>query len=136
MANHLYHQTAYISVYKRYQLLHEYASCFGRNDTNIIQLLGNEKLILHKPIALSTCGLMAAFQLHLKVPLSQSVRYYNIIQSISAPMLALCANSAYFNGQDIWSETRIGLFELMVNMIQPSSQVDLFGDAYLGSRAK
>jgi len=49
------------------------------------------------------------------VPQQQAVRYYNAAMIVSAPLVAISANSPYLFGKDIWAETRIPLFEQSVN---------------------
>lgn len=55
-----------------------------------------------------------SFQIHLKVAPTQAAHYYNLAQMLSAPMVAVSANSPYLFGRDLWSETRIPLFEQSV----------------------
>ena len=55
-----------------------------------------------------------SFQIHLQVAQSRAVRYYNAMQILSAPMVALTANSPLLFGKRLWQETRIPLFEQAV----------------------
>lgn len=55
-----------------------------------------------------------SFQIHLQVDQSRAVRYYNAMQILSAPMVALSANSPLLFGKRLWQETRIPLFEQAV----------------------
>ena len=55
-----------------------------------------------------------SFQIHLKVALAEAVRSYNAAILVSAPLVAVSANSPYLFGQDLWDETRIPLFEQSV----------------------
>jgi hypothetical protein len=55
-----------------------------------------------------------SFQIHLQVGLQRSVRYYNAVQILSAPMVALSVNSPLLFGKRLWQETRIPLFEQAV----------------------
>ena len=57
-----------------------------------------------------------SLQIHLQVPQQQAVRYYHAAIIISAPMVAISANSPFLFGKDLWSETRIPLFEQSVNV--------------------
>jgi hypothetical protein len=57
-----------------------------------------------------------SFQVHLKVPLEESVRLFNASIIASAPMVAASANSPYLFGRDLWDETRIPLFEQAVEV--------------------
>ena len=56
-----------------------------------------------------------AFQIHLMVAPAEAARLYNASKILSAPMVALAANSPYLFGRDLWDETRIPLFEQAVD---------------------
>ncbi|MCW9058453.1 MAG: glutamate--cysteine ligase [Gammaproteobacteria bacterium] len=55
-----------------------------------------------------------SFQIHLKVGLAEAVRSYNAAILVSAPLVAVSANSPFLFGRDLWDETRIPLFEQSV----------------------
>lgn len=55
-----------------------------------------------------------SFQIHLQVPQSRALRYYNALQVLSAPMVAMSANSPLLFGKKLWQETRIPVFEQAV----------------------
>jgi len=57
-----------------------------------------------------------SFQIHIQVPQTEALRYYNASLAISAPMLALSTNSPFLFGQSVWEETRIPLFEQSVEL--------------------
>ena len=83
-----------------------------------------------------------SFQIHLQIPPAAALRYFNAATILSAPMVALSANSPYLFGRDLWCETRIPLFEQImtidnsvrstpnVSADQPASRVSL-GQGYL-----
>jgi gamma-glutamyl:cysteine ligase YbdK (ATP-grasp superfamily) len=50
-------------------------------------------------------------QLHIQVGPDEFAPYWNASQAIAGVQLALCANSPYLLGQELWAETRIPLFE-------------------------
>ena len=52
-----------------------------------------------------------SFQIHLQVPEPASAAAYNAAQAVSAPLLALSANSPFFFGRRLWMETRVPVFE-------------------------
>jgi len=52
-----------------------------------------------------------SLQIHIQVCLSESVRMYNAAQIISAPMIAIAANSPFLFGKNLWCDTRIPIFE-------------------------
>lgn len=57
-----------------------------------------------------------SFQIHLKVPEGKGADYYNASKIVSAPLVAVSANSPYLFGKDLWAETRIPLFEQAVSV--------------------
>lgn len=57
-----------------------------------------------------------SLQIHLQVPSETAGRQYNIAQILSAPMVALTANSPFLFGKELWHETRIPLFEQAVKL--------------------
>jgi CBS domain-containing protein/gamma-glutamylcysteine synthetase len=52
-----------------------------------------------------------SFQVHLQVGPAEFARFYNLAQAISAPLLAVAANSPLLVGQRLWHETRVALFQ-------------------------
>ncbi|MFS8836518.1 glutamate-cysteine ligase family protein [Synechococcus sp. WC101] len=52
-----------------------------------------------------------SFQIHLQVSPHRAARYFNASLLVSAPLVALAANSPYLFGHDLWAETRIPVFE-------------------------
>ena len=57
-----------------------------------------------------------SLQIHLQVSSATAARQYNIAQILSAPMVAITANSPFLFGRELWNETRIPLFEQAVNL--------------------
>lgn len=52
-----------------------------------------------------------SFQTHIQLPIAIAHHYYNASIIASAAMVALCANSPFLFGKELWHETRIPLFE-------------------------
>ena len=52
-----------------------------------------------------------SFQLHLQVPAGGIAAHLNASLALSAPLLAISANSPFLFGRPLWHETRIALFE-------------------------
>lgn len=76
-----------------------------------------------------------SFQLHLQVGASQIARHLNASMVLSAPLVALAANSPFLFGHKLWHETRIPLFEQAVDCgdgAHPALRRVTFGRAYLG----
>lgn len=80
-----------------------------------LDIQGSETLSSsHQDVMLES--LSTSFQLHLKMPFSRSVRYYNAAIILSAPIVAVSANSPFLFGKDLWCETRIPVFEQSVSV--------------------
>lgn len=77
-----------------------------------------------------------SFQVHLQVPAGQIARYLNASMLLSAPLVALSANSPFLFGRALWHETRIPLFEQSVDCGDASDVSDRrvsFGHSYVGA---
>jgi hypothetical protein len=59
-------------------------------------------------------------QLHLLVSPEEFAPSWNAAQAIAGMQVALGANSSYFLGRRLWSETRIGLFEQTIDTRTPA----------------
>jgi len=63
----------------------------------------------HDNVMFEAC--CSSFQVHLQVGPEEFARLYNLAQAISAPLLAVAANSPLLIGHRLWSETRVALFQ-------------------------
>ncbi|HLO20526.1 MAG TPA: hypothetical protein VK192_08530 [Sphingomicrobium sp.] len=72
-----------------------------------------------------------SFQLHLQVPPDVISRNYNASVLLSAPLVAIAANSPFLFGQPLWKETRIAIFEQSLQQTHGPQRVTL-GNAYVG----
>ena len=72
-----------------------------------------------------------SFQLHLQVPSAIVSRTYNASIMLSAPLVAIAANSPFLFGQALWRETRIPIFEQSLQQSHGPERVTL-GTAYVG----
>jgi hypothetical protein len=63
----------------------------------------------HSDVMLESAA--TSFQLHIQTPLPMARAVYNASVIVSAPLVAVCGNSPYLFGMDLWDETRIPLFE-------------------------
>ena len=105
--------TRNMSDQKRYRALND--QVLRQRDGRPLELniVGHERLhILHADVMLESAA--TSFQVHLKVAPARAVEFYNLAQILSAPMVAVSANSPFLFGRDLWSETRIPLFEQAV----------------------
>lgn len=69
----------------------------------------DELQLTHDNVMLEAC--CTSFQIHLQVGADEFAPLYNWAQAITAPLLALSANSPLFFGHRLWNETRIALFQ-------------------------
>ncbi len=106
---------ANMSNVKRFRALNEQVLRLRNGRPLEIDIQGSESLQMsHGDVMFESAA--TSFQLHFQVEISQSARYYNAAHILSAPMVAISANSPYLFGRDLWDETRIPLFEQAVAM--------------------
>jgi gamma-glutamyl:cysteine ligase YbdK (ATP-grasp superfamily) len=78
-----------------------------------------------------------SFQTHLQVAPSEAAAFFNAALLVSAPMVAVAANSPLLFGKVLWQETRIPLFEQGVALANrahcddPGYQRVTFGSGYV-----
>jgi hypothetical protein len=75
-----------------------------------------------------------SFQVHLQVPAREAARYLNASMVLSAPLVALAANSPFLFQRTLWHETRIPLFEQAVDCGDaghPEHRRVTFGSGYV-----
>lgn len=90
---------------------------------------GNRFLACFKDVMLEAAA--TSFQLHLQVPAAAVSRTYNASIVLSAPLVAIAANSPFLFGQALWQETRIPIFEQSLQQSHGPERVTL-GTAYVG----
>ncbi len=79
-----------------------------------IRLKGIDELRLkHDSPLLEACN--TSFQVHLQVSPKNFVKMYNITQAISAPVMAIAANSPLVFGKRLWHESRIAMFQQAID---------------------
>ena len=95
----------------------------------------DEFSLLHDSVLFEACN--TSFQLHYQVEAPQFVSAYNWAMAISGPILALCTNSPLLLGRELWSETRIALFQQSIDTRSSSYSLKnqqprvTFGNAWL-----
>lgn len=106
---------ANISPRNRYYALNEQVLKARGGRPLRIRIDGRESLALeHNDVMLEAAT--TSFQVHLQVPAPQLSRYHNASAVLSAPLVAIAANSPFLFGRDLWDETRIALFEQSVDV--------------------
>lgn len=75
-----------------------------------LKIVGIDELhIKHDSPLLEACN--TSFQVHLQVAPADFVKMYNIAQTLTAPVMAIAANSPIVFGKRLWHESRIALFQ-------------------------
>ena len=98
----------WMSESTRYQALND--SIFtARGEDILIDIAGPERLSLQSA-SIAPESACTSMQLHLQVSPADFAKNWNAAQVLAGPQLALGANSPYFFGHQLWSETRIELF--------------------------
>jgi len=102
-----------ISQLDRYKALNEQV-LRQRNGLEIeLNINGEDHLqVSHKDVMLEAAT--TSLQVHIQVPQDVAARYYNASVLLSAPMVAISANSPCLFGRRLWQETRIPVFEQAV----------------------
>jgi hypothetical protein len=98
----------WMSESSRYAALND--SIFNARGEDIqIDIGGPEPLSLNSA-SIAPESACTSMQLHLQVSPDDFASNWNAAQAVAGPQLALGANSPYFFGHQLWSETRIELF--------------------------
>jgi len=102
-----------ISLLDRYKALNEQV-LRQRNGVEIeLNINGKDHLqVHHKDVMLEAAA--TSLQVHIQIPQDVATRYYNASVILSAPMVAISANSPCLFGKRLWQETRIPVFEQAV----------------------
>jgi CBS domain-containing protein len=87
-----------------------------------LNIQGVDQLIAkHDSIVFEACN--TSFQAHLQIEQDEAVAQYNWAQAISAPVLAVSANSPLLLGKELWAETRIALFQQCIDIRSGSTLI-------------
>ncbi len=93
----------------RYRALNDTLRAMRGSDFNL-QIKGIDQLEMHHDnLMLEACN--TSFQVHFQVAPEEFAQLYNLAQLVSAPLLAMAANSPLLLGKRLWQETRIAVFE-------------------------
>ena len=104
---------ANMSRLKRYRALNEQVLRLRGGRPIALGIEGHESLHTeHHDVMLESAA--TSLQIHMQVSQGVAHRYYNAAKIAAAPMVAVCANSPFLFGRDLWAETRVPLFEQSV----------------------
>ncbi|NOQ35204.1 MAG: glutamate--cysteine ligase [Methylococcaceae bacterium] len=100
---------ANISNMNRYHALNQQILAARGKPINL-DITGNQHLkFTHDDVMLESAA--TSFQIHIQLPLDRAHHFYNASIIASAAMVAVCANTPFLFGKDLWHESRIPLFE-------------------------
>jgi gamma-glutamyl:cysteine ligase YbdK (ATP-grasp superfamily) len=102
-------QADVLSANPRYQLISDEILA-ARGEDIVLDIEGTERLRVTAD-SIAPEAACTSTQLHVQVSPEDFASYWNASQAISALQLAVGANSPYLLGKELWSETRIALFE-------------------------
>ncbi|MEQ9187200.1 MAG: CBS domain-containing protein [Cryomorphaceae bacterium] len=103
----------YMTPNPRYLALNE-VICNARGAEFELHIKGIDELsVRHPSVLFEACN--TSFQMHLQIPPDDFIPSYNWAQAISGPTLGICANSPLLLGRELWSETRIALFQQSID---------------------
>lgn len=119
----------HMSTSKRYHALNEQVLRLRQGRPIRLEIVGRERLETEHQNVMLEAG-TTSLQAHLQVPLDEAVRFYNAAQILSAPMVAVSANSPLLFGKLLWEETRIPLFEQATDVGGGQFRRCTFGSGY------
>ncbi|MEM6719319.1 MAG: CBS domain-containing protein [Bacteroidota bacterium] len=103
-----------MTPHKRYKTLNDILKKIKGNDFKL-QIRGVDELILHhESILFEACN--TSFQVHLQIGLDEIIDTYNWAQAIAGPVLSVMTNAPMLLGKELWSETRIALFQQSIDL--------------------
>lgn len=108
----------YMTPNARYWALNDMLKSIKGDDFQL-HIRGVDELALsHDSVLFEACN--TSFQLHLQIPPEDFISSYNWAQAISGPILGIATNSPLLLGRELWSETRIALFQQSIDTRSPS----------------
>jgi CBS domain-containing protein len=98
---------------RRYHALNEAmtAAAGGSYELHIAGL--DEISMSHDSVMLESC--CTSFQFHFQISPDEFAELYNLVQALTAPLVAISANSPLLLGRRLWHETRIPLFQQSID---------------------
>ncbi|HSH41928.1 MAG TPA: hypothetical protein VK973_07380 [Arenicellales bacterium] len=98
----------------RYRALNEQVFLMRGGEPVHLHIQGEETLDMrHDDVMLESAA--TSLQVHIQVDQERAAAYYNAAQVLAAPIVAATGNSPFLFGKDLWTETRVPLFEQAVN---------------------
>ena len=122
--------SGYMSEMVRYQALNDRLMALRDGEPLHIDIEHEDHLnILHSDVMMEAAT--TSFQIHLQCKPNSAVKDYNAALVVSAPVVALAANSPFLFGKSLWHETRVPLFEQSVALGDRYLPRVTFGQQYI-----
>lgn len=103
-----------VTPFKRYKTINDVIKKIRGKDFKL-HIQGVDELILkHKSILFEACN--TSFQVHLQINPDNAIDMYNWSQAIAGPILSVMTNSPLLLGKELWSETRVALFQQSIDL--------------------
>jgi len=103
----------YMTPFERYYALNEVLKK-AKGENFRMNFAGVDDLpIMHNSVMFEACN--TSFQMHLQIAPDDFAASYNWAQTIAGPVLGACVNSPLLLGKELWSETRIALFQQSID---------------------
>ncbi len=104
-----------MSDLERYRAVNQQILKLRKGKPLRLDIKGREDLdVSHDDIMLEAAG--TSLQIHLQSEPDKAHSYHNAALIASAAIVAICANSPFLFGQDLWDETRIAVFEKSLSL--------------------
>lgn len=103
----------YMTPSPRYYALNELLTGVLGSDFRMHFTGVDELSIAHNSMMFEACN--TSFQMHLQINPHHFEADYNWAQTIAGPVLGVCTNSPLLLGNELWSETRIALFQQSID---------------------
>tara|TARA_R110002049_G_scaffold68863_3_gene178365 strand:- start:3019 stop:4887 length:1869 start_codon:yes stop_codon:yes gene_type:complete len=103
----------YMTPNARYWALNDMLKSLKGEDFQLYLRGVDEISISHDSVLFEACN--TSFQLHLQISPEDFISSYNWAQTIAGPILAIATNSPLLLGRELWSETRIALFQQSID---------------------
>lgn len=104
-----------MSPQNRYHVMNDQILKMRGGEPLNIRMSGRDIVNFKVDSVLTECA-ATSLQIHLSLDQDKAKRYYNAASLASPFMVAVCANSPYFFGNELWDESRIAIFEQSVEM--------------------
>lgn len=103
-----------VTPFKRYKTINQVIRKIRGKDFKL-HIQGVDELILkHKSILFEACN--TSFQVHLQIAPDRAIDMYNWSQAIAGPILSVMTNSPLLLGRELWSETRVAIFQQSIDL--------------------